>query len=352
MIKLLLTGVGGFIGHHVAQWILDKTDWHVTGIDSWHPNHKGDRARIGPELQPYLDNGRLRLLSADLSVPFSQTMGGLLQPAIEDYGCEWFDYIINMASDSHVTRSIGDPETCWLNNTKLIYTMLEYARDARPKKFIQISTDEVYGDAGWEGDGHPEWDTILPSNPYSASKAAQEALCIAYWRTYNLPIVITNTMNVIGERQDPEKYLPMTIAKILRGEPCTIHGDGPDRVASRVWLDAKNMADALLHILQQPGPAMYDNGAGAERPDRYNVCGETEMDVLTLARITAKIMGRDFKYNLVRGDTVRPGYDRRYALDGTKLREAGWSAPFSFEETLERVIQWTLQHPEWTVTNK
>jgi dTDP-glucose 4,6-dehydratase len=339
--NVLLTGIGGFIGHHVAEWIMDHTDWDLIGLDSWNPLHKGDRLRISDKLQEHMRNGRLNLLSVDLTVEFSPQQKYL----IEQYGD--IDYVINMASDSHVTRSFHDPRQCWTNNTQLILNMLEYFREAGCEKFLQISTDEVYGDAGWEGKGHPEWDVIKPSNPYSASKAAQEALAISYWRTYELPVMITNTMNIIGERQDPEKFLPMSIARIDRGEKISIHSDSFDRIATRVWLDAKNKAAAVTYILENIEPWRYAGGLGDPLPSRYNIVGETEMDVLSLAQLTAKMMGKTLNYELVRGDEDRPGYDRRYALDGTKLAEAGFKPPFSFDETIQRVVDWTLKHPEW-----
>jgi len=347
--RLLLTGIGGFIGHHVALWILEHTDWDVVGFDSWNPAHKGDKLRICTKLQMYIRQGRLKLHEVDLAVPFSpETMNVIMEREVEmgHRREKGFNYIINMASDSHVTRSVRDPRTCWKNNTQLIINMLELFREVRCEKFVQISTDEVYGDAGWEGEGHPEWDTIKPSNPYSASKAAQEALSVAYWRTYEAPICITNTMNVIGERQDPEKFLPKVISKIMAGETVSIHSDSEERVASRVWLDAKNVGAALLHILDLPFNR-YNQGKGSELPTRYNIVGETEKNVLEMAQLIARIMGRELKYELVRGDEDRPGYDRRYALDGRKLRDTGFQYPFQFEETIERVVKWNLKHPEW-----
>lgn len=357
MTRLLLTGVGGFIGHHVAQWILARTDWEILGVDTWHWRHRGDRARIGQELLPYVKEGRLKLFKADLSVPLSERTENLLLSRELSLGKaieKPIDYIINMASDSHVTRSIHDPESCWMNNCALILHMLEFARRVRPKKFIQISTDEVYGEASWDAEkGHPEWDTILPSNPYSASKAAQEALAISYWRTYGVPVCITNTMNVIGERQEPEKFLPMVIQKVMYDEPVDIHADSPERIARRVFLDVKNMADALLFLLQETAdyPA-YQEGKGAKRPMRVNICGDREMTVLEMAQMAALMLGRELKYQLVKGDSVRPGYDRRYALDGSLLASMGWKPPYSFEQTLRRIILWTSGHPEWLIRSR
>jgi|TARA_R110000824_G_scaffold82768_9_gene207473 dTDP-glucose 4,6-dehydratase len=345
MTHVLLTGIGGFIGSHTAEWILRNTDWHLVGIDSWKASHKADRQRLTQvlgDLDPEMGE-RLSVYTWDLAEEFSESFKGKLE---RDLGDNSIDYIISMASDSHVTRSISDPGTCWLNNCKLVYNMLELARWASPglKKFIQVSTDEVYGDAGWDGPGHVEWDTILPSNPYSASKAAQEALCISYWRTYLLPIMITNTMNVIGEMQDPEKFLPKALVKITEGDEMTIHGDSPDRIAKRVWLDAKNMAAALTYICRNVEPTSYELDS---RPKRFHVIGDTELDVLALAHRLADKLDKPLKYTLVRGDAVRPGYDRRYALIDNNLRAEGFKAPFTFDDTLERIIRWYNLHPEW-----
>jgi dTDP-glucose 4,6-dehydratase len=345
MTRVLLTGIGGFIGSHTAEWILRNTDWDLVGIDSWKASHKADRQRLTHILTSLDDSmcERVSIYTWDLAEEFSESFKGKLR---RDLGDGAVDYVINMASDSHVTRSISDPGACWMNNCKLVYNMLELARWLTPglKKFIQVSTDEVYGDAGWEGPGHPEWDTILPSNPYSASKAAQEALSISYWRTYSLPIMITNTMNVIGEMQDPEKFLPKALVKINADEEMTIHGDGPGKIAKRVWLDAKNMAAALTFICRHVEPQMYELGA---RPKRFHVVGETELDVLALAERLAGKLDKSLKYKLVRGDSVRPGYDRRYALVDNNLKSEGFKAPFMFDDTLERIIRWYNLHPEW-----
>lgn len=343
MPKLLLTGIGGFIGAHTAEWILKHTDWELIGIDSWKPHHKCDRNRLTEILDNLSDEERTRLTVYrwDLSDEFSESFKRQL---MLEHG-EVVDYIINMASDSHVTRSISEPGRCWLNNCHLIYNVLELGRLLRVKKFIQVSTDEVYGDAGWDGPGHEEWSTILPSNPYSASKAAQEALAVAYWRTYKLPVMITNTMNVIGEMQDPEKFLPRVVSCLHAGETIQVHADDEDKIARRVWLDVKNMGAALTHICKTVDPVFMDDGA--DRPCKFHVVGETELDVLSLAKLVAQKIGKDLDYSLVRGDKVRPGYDRRYALIDKNLKSTGFSAPFSFDQTLERIIEWYAKNEHW-----
>ena len=194
MKRVLLTGVGGFIGAHCVEYFLKNTDWFIIGLDSFR--HKGTYSRLS-EVEGY-DPDRIQLLRHDLSVPIdTQLENRIMGRRINDRGQTVdtkLDYIINMASDSAVERSVADPGWCWRNNCELIYNMLELARRVKPKIFFQVSTDEVYGDCP-EDYAHPEWDVIMPSNPYAASKAAQEALAISYWRTYDVPVVLTNCMN-------------------------------------------------------------------------------------------------------------------------------------------------------------
>ena len=222
--KILITGVSGFVGSHVLRHLLTKTNYHITGIASFA--HKGTSKRLKTQLQG-TDPKRFELVLHDLSEPLKLKTK--------------FDCILNLASESHVDRSIEEPKPFIENNVKLILNMLEYARNYPPKKFIHISTDEVYGPATHN---HKEGEPHRPSNPYSASKAAQEDICYAYWRTYNLPIVITNTMNIIGELQDKEKFVPMVIDKIINNQPIPIHASPNGVIGSRYYLHARNQADA------------------------------------------------------------------------------------------------------------
>jgi dTDP-glucose 4,6-dehydratase len=261
------------------------------------------------------------------------------------------DYIINMASDSAVERSVTDPTQCWRNNCDLMVNMLEYARRVKPEIFFHVSTDEVYGEAKAD-EAHVEWSTIMPSNPYAASKAAQEALAISYWRTFDVPVVLTNTMNNFAEAQDPEKFIPKIIETIRKGEEVPIYADfdkegkWKSSIGTRFYLHAKNHADAFV-FLSKFKPAMYKEGA--ECPDRFNVCGDVELDNLELAQMIAKIMDMELKYKLVPSESARKGYDRRYALDASKLKDLGWKMPITFEDSLKQVVEWTLDHPHWAV---
>jgi dTDP-glucose 4,6-dehydratase len=354
MKRVLFTGHGGFVGHHCLDYFLKNTDWELICIDSFR--HKGTCRRV---VEINKDNPRVKTYKHDLSTPFDQQLQNLIfERRIDSNGVvveKPIHYIINMASESAVERSTTDPVSCLRNNYELAINMLEFARCCKNLElFIQISTDEVYGEAP-PNDAHKEWAPILPSNPYAASKAAQEAMAISYWRTYNLPIVITNTMNIIGERQDPEKFLPKIIQKIALGETMPIYGDSPKSIGTRIYLHACNMADALVFI-SKVKPSLYSNlvktgNTGDTRPDRYNICGDTELNNLELAQMVAEIMGKDLKYKLIPSESARPGYDRRYALDGSKMAAMGWKQPVSFKDSLKRIVDFTMDNPHWLVTN-
>jgi dTDP-glucose 4,6-dehydratase len=332
MKRIVITGSAGFAGSHLVEHLLKNTDWEIIGLDSFR--HRGDALRIN------FDPNRYKVYTHDCATPLSYRLSEKIGP---------IDYIINLAAESHVDRSISDPVSFIQNNVNLALYMLEYARQVKPKAYIQISTDEVYG-AAPEGVDHEEWSPILPSNPYAASKAAQEAIAISYWRTYNVPLMITNTMNMFGERQDPEKYIPMLIQKIQKGEQVTIHGS-EDYIGKRHYLHSRNHADALLFLLNNKTPTLYQDSPNmnlhSPMPDRYNVVGEVELDNRELALMIAQTLKKQLNYTLVDFHAARPGHDRRYSLDGRKIASLGWKAPMSFRESLDKMIYWTLDHQEW-----
>jgi dTDP-glucose 4,6-dehydratase len=330
--KVLLTGASGFFGSHLLRHLMVNTDWEFICPCSWE--HKGTPERVENAING-LDKSRVTVITHDLTAPFTpQTK--------KRFGK--VDIILNIASNSHVNRSIDNPGEFILGNTALAYNMLELARELKPSVFLQFSTDEVYGVAP-EGVNHKEWASIVPSNPYSASKAAQEAAAISYWRTYNVPVIITNTMNLFGETQDAEKYTAQLIKKINGGEKVTVHGS-EGNIGSRFYLHARNGADAVLYILNNLPPKLYNEGENM-LPDRYNIVGDIELDNLELARMVARMLGKELKYELIDFHAGRPGHDRRYALDGTKLKDLGWNAPLGFEESLRNSINWTLKNPQW-----
>lgn len=339
--KVLLTGISGFAGSHILEHILTNTEWDVVGIASW--KHKGTPERIEEVLSGHPEwKNRVEVITHDLESPLPERTKKRIGVC---------NYILNIASDSHVDRSIEDPVPFVQNNVNLVLTMLEFAREYKPEAFLQFSTDEVYGVAP-DGVNHSEWSPIVPSNPYSASKAAQEAIAISYWRTYGVPLILTNTMNLFGETQDSEKFIAKIIRCVDRGDVVPVHGT-PQRIGSRFYLHARNMADAVLYIVnnvtpQQYGEKVFDDVVHViDRPDRFNIVGDVELDNLEVAQIVAEMTGKDLRYAFTDFHATRPGHDRRYALDGKKLRTLGWKAPLSFKESMQKCIDWTLNNKIW-----
>lgn len=327
MTKVLITGAGGFCGHHFIDHFLVNTDWEIIGIDSW--KHKGVPERILDSVHYQNNKDRVTIVTHDLTAPFSEVLLERL---------EGIDYIVNLASLSHVDTSIDSPVSFIQNNVGLVLNMLELSRRLQPKKFIQFSTDEVYGPM-LDGIPHPEWNPMIPSNPYSASKAAQEDIAISYWRTYGVPLIITNTMNIIGERQDGEKYLPKIVKNILDNESLTIHAQN-NTPGSRFYLHARNAADAIMFILNNVVPVQYPH---SNLPERLNVVGRTELNNLDLAKMVAQILDKELKYEFIDVHSVRPGHDLRYGLDGSKLESLGYSYPVDFDDSLKATIEWMVK---------
>lgn len=334
--RILLTGLGGSISTHFLAHIMHQTDWDVVGIDSFR--HKGWMDRIVEVSKEHPKwRKRITVVTHDMNAPFSS----LTKKKIGH-----IDHIINMASLSDVEASIQDPVAFIQNNVNLALNMLEYAREAQPEVFIQISTDEVYGaSASKFGDLRKEWDAIIPSNPYAASKACQEAIAISYWRTYGVPLIITNTMNNFGEMQQPNKF-PVIIQKaIQKDQEVTIHGK-EGLIGSRSYIHSRNFADAVMFILNNCPPHMHIPNS-ADRPDRYNIAGDRQLDNLELSQLIAKLMGKELKYKLVDSHTARPGHDPHYGLDSTKLYALGWKPPLDFETSLKNTIKWQMENPDW-----
>lgn len=335
--KCLLTGISGSIGIHFFAHIMHNTDWDVVGIDSFR--HKGWSERVSYMLKAHPDwANRLSIFTHDLTTPLSPLL-------IKRIGR--VNYIINMASLSDVEASINDPIPFIQNNVWLVLNMLEYARQIKPEIFIQISTDEVYGAVESKKDkGMKEWSSILPSNPYAASKACQEAIAISYWRTYGIPLVITNTMNNFGEMQQPSKFPVMIQKWVENGDKVIIHGESNGQIGSRSYIHSRNFADAVIFIIANTKPHLHES-LKADMPDRYNIAGDEQLDNLELAQRIAKLMQKELKHEIKDSHATRPGHDPHYALDDTKLKSLGWKSPFSFEKSLKNTIKWQQQNPEW-----
>ncbi len=340
--RVLLTGVAGFIGAHTLEHFLENTDWHIIGLDSLE--HHGNIRRVWQVLgKNEAWRSRFEFIKYDLTHALPDPAGALCRDLKLCPAKTRIDYMISMAAESHVDRSIAAPVAFIKNNVDLTLTMLEWARVLKPKAFIQISTDEVYGPM-INARPFEEWERELPSNPYSASKAAQEMLAISYWRTFGVPLVITNTMNNIGEMQDAEKFVPKIIKEIYTGKSVEVHGTETE-IGTRFYLHARNHADALLFILSNLPPVLYS--AANEYPSRYNVVGDVQLSNLEMAQKVARLMKRELKYYLADFHSTRPGHDLHYGLDGTLLKKAGWKPPLSFDESLARTVANYLEHKEW-----
>ena len=334
--RLLLTGIGGSIGSHVFAHVMHNTDWEIVGIDSFR--HKGWSDRINEMFNGHPEwQKRLTIVTHDLTAPFSEMTKRKIGKV---------DYIINMASLSDDWDSIKDPVPFVQNNIWLILNILEYAREIKPKVFIQISTDEVYGPIeSKHSKGVKEWEAIVPSNPYAASKAAQELIAISYWRTYDVSLIITNCMNNFGEMQQPNKFPVMVQKGIAKDEEILIHGE-EGKIGSRSYIHSRNFADALIFLIRNTKPTIHVPNE-VDRPDRYNIAGDRQLDNLELAKLIAKLMGKELKYRLESSQVQRPGHDAHYALDNSKIKALGWKSPISFEESLEHTIKWQTENKEW-----
>jgi len=326
MVKIVLTGGCGFIGHHFAEYIHKNTDWDIIILD------KLTYASMG--LERLRNNGlynsqRVKIYTVDLCNEISE---GLKKEMGDN-----IDYIVHMAAETHVDNSIKEPRNVIMNNVTSTVNLLEWSRTLQNLKiFFYFSTDEVFGPA--LGDTlFKEWDRHKPTNPYSASKSAAENICLSYENTYKIPLIIVNVMNAFGERQHVEKFIPLCIKKILNNELIQIHSY-PDKLTSgtRFYIHSQNIASAVLFLIK--------NGKIGEK---YNISGEKEVSNLELAQLISKYVGKELKYEMVDFHSDRPGHDLRYGLDGNKIYDLGWNPKFNFENSLEKTVKWTLNNLEW-----
>ena len=323
--NIIITGGCGFIGHHFVAHFLKNTDAKIFIFDKLTYAASGlERLR---DLEVY-DDRRVTVFTVDIANPISV---GLLGE------CQDVEYIIHLAAETHVDRSIADPGTFVRSNVLGTMHMLNFARLLKKLKgFLYFSTDEVFGPAPL-GVRFAEWDRHCPTNPYSATKAAGEELCLSYSNSYSLPVFITRTVNCFGERQHPEKFIPLCIRKILAGETVSIHLDPQTgKPGSRFYIHARNVADACLFLLSR-----------FEQGEKYNITSNDEVSNLELARKVAMVLGKELMYEKVDFHSNRPGHDPRYALDGSKMASLGWRAPKGFDEALRKTVEWTVKNDRW-----
>lgn len=324
--KVLITGIAGALGHHICEDFLKNTDFMIYGIDKLTYASKGlNRVR---DISTFSEE-RVHVFTFDLC-------NSLTEGLIFELGN--IDYIIHCAAETHVDNSIRDPVHCIKNNVESTLHILEYARKLpKLKKFIYFSSDEVYGSCD-NGIPFKECDAKNPSSPYSASKSCGEEIALAYRTTYNIPLIIINAMNIFGERQHVEKFIPKIIKKILEDKMIDVHVNEQGIPGRRSYIHARNVSNAVRFIME--------NGIIGER---YNIVGEKEVDNLEMVKFIGQVMGKEYRYQLIQPTDIRPGNDERYLLDGTKLSELGWKVPIDFENSLRKTIEWTMKRPEWLI---
>jgi dTDP-glucose 4,6-dehydratase len=338
MKRVLVTGANGFIGAHLVSEIMKRTDWEVVSLDRLDVS--GTYTRLG---EVFEENPEWRTRFTPVWHDLKASLNEFVNHRIGHV-----DYVVHLAAGSHVDRSIDYPMEFVMDNVVGTCNLLDWFRERKenpfslfetdPVRFLYFSTDEVFGPAP-EGVAYKEWDRYNSGNPYSAAKAGAEELCVAYANTYGLDIMVTHTMNVFGERQHPEKFIPTVIRKVRDGETVTIHSNKDrTKAGSRHYIHARDVADAVLLLLEK--------GRGLPL-EKYNVVGEKEMDNLELAQTIAAVMGKELKYEMLDFHSARPGHDLRYALDGTKmLEEFDWQPRLKVDERLREVVEWTLEHEE------
>jgi dTDP-glucose 4,6-dehydratase len=300
--KYLITGGFGFIGAEIANHLAEQ-------------GHSID----------VLDLNTYAADSRRLKCKYTWHRVDIKQP-IPDIG--QFDYILHLAAETHVDNSINNPLEFVKTNVLGTANMLEFARTQKGLKlFLYFSTDEVFGPAPGKT-LYKEWDRYNSGNPYSAAKAGGEELTLAYGNTYNLPIIITHTMNAFGPSQHKEKFIPNTIDKISKGETVIIHADETKEISgSRFYIHISDIAKAVEFVI-----------VNGQLQDKYNIVGKQEVSNLDAAKMIAELLDKSLSYKMVDFHSSRPGHDLRYGLDGTKLAELGWTPSLSFKEGLKCVL--------------
>lgn len=323
---VLVTGGLGFIGSHFVRLLLhERGDLRVVNLDKvTYAGNPDNLADIASDKRYTLVRGD----AADRALV--ERLFAREKPKL----------VVNIAAESHVDRSILDPTPFLQTNVQGVQVLLEAARSHGVTRFLQISTDEVYGDIPVAQPAADEDDPLRPSSPYSASKAAADLLCLAYVRTYGLPVIIVRSSNNYGPNQFPEKLIPLIIRSAVDGHRLPVYGDGKQL---RDWIYVEDNVRAILRVIEagQPG-AVYNIATGKEQ---QNITVVRE-----ICRLVSRETGQDLDTLLARIEFVkdRPGHDRRYATRTTRItRELGWRPSVGFQEGLTQTVQWYLSNPQW-----
>ena len=314
--KLLVTGGAGFIGSNFILYLLEKDESiEIVNLDSL--TYAGNLAN----LKAVENSPRYQFVRGDI------VDAGLVGKIM----AEGIDSVVNFAAESHVDRSIIDPDAFIKTNIMGTHVLLDASRKYNISRFVQISTDEVYGSLGPEG-YFTEETPLDPTSPYSASKTSADLLALACFKTFDLPVMVTRCSNNYGPYQFPEKLIPLFITNALEDKPLPIYGDGKN---IRDWLHARDHAAAIEVVLKKGVPGeVYNIGGNNER---------TNLEI-TEAILTALKKSRD----LIRFVADRPGHDRRYAIDSSKIkRELGWEPSYTFDRAMEETVSWYVENRRW-----
>jgi len=313
--KLFVTGGAGFIGSNFVRLMLTRPEVEILNFDCL--SYAGNLEN----LKEVEDHPRYRFVRADITD--SEQVDGCLAGG--------FDAIVNFAAETHVDRSIVDSSAFVRTNVLGVQVLLEAARRHRVGRFLQVSTDEVYGALGETG-SFTEETPLAPNSPYAASKAAADLLVRAYFKTYRLDTVITRCSNNYGPYQFPEKLIPVMILNAMENRPLPVYGDG---LYTRDWIHTEDHCRAIEMVLQKGRPGGV-----------YNIGSNQEMRNIDLVKRILDILGKP--YSLIQHVTDRPGHDRRYAIDAILIRkELGWAPQMSFESALRQTVEWYQANPAW-----
>ena len=342
MKNILITGGAGFIAHHIISHVIKNTDWNITTVDRL--DISGNLNRLDDILKEFSieDKKRLKIIFHDLKAEInSQIKSEIGKP----------DIILHLAAASHVDRSIKYPMEFVNDNVVGTVNLLNFAKENNNlEKFVYFSTDEIFGNAP-NGVSYKEYDRYNSTNPYSASKAAAEEFCVAYENTYKMPVFITHTMNVFGERQHPEKFIPMVIQRVRDGKKVLIHSNKEKtKAGSRHYIHAQDVADGLMFILNLKN-YKHEGDFGNAKCPKFNLVGPEEIDNLTLAQMIAKVQKKELVYELIDNHSSRPGHDLRYSLSPELLKKLGWEPKIKLSKRIEEVVSWSLKNNRWLLEN-